>query len=66
VALLLACAAGAFFFMMRFYALTRFELTLLAAALLLALWLPLELLIAVYLRAKKTLLKNESGNIKSA
>jgi hypothetical protein len=55
IALLLACATGAFFFVLRFYPLTRLEIPLAAGALVLALWLPLEFLIALYLRASKHL-----------
>lgn len=55
IALLLACAAGAFFFVLRFYPLTRLEMPLAAGALMLALWLPLEFFVALYLRATKSL-----------
>jgi hypothetical protein len=55
VALFLVFAAGAFFFVIRFVPYTRLEFALVWGGLILALWLPLELLVAFYLRANKTL-----------
>lgn len=55
VALLLTCAAGAFFFVLRFYPLVRYEFAFYWAALILVIWLPLELAVAIYLRNAKVL-----------
>ena len=55
LALLLVCSAGAFFFVFRFVPYTRLEFALVWGSLIAAIWLPVELAVAVYMRAAKKL-----------